>query len=126
MKPIDWSRPVQTRAGNKARVICRDLMTKDKQPVIALITVADVELIHRFSLQGEYRIDNLQSAADLINAPERVERWVNLYSPSSGMIGGYAESRSDAEDGAAEDRLAVIRITYEDGKPVSVALEDAQ
>lgn len=118
---IDFNKPVQTRDGRKVRILATDAV--GGQPVIALVMDnQSLEVVSRYSKDGSYLVSK-PTGADLINVPERVERWVNVYGPSAG-VGILNESRAGADEDAGSQRSAVIRITYEDGKPVAVALED--
>ncbi len=121
---IDFSKPVQTRDGRKVRILCVD--RKSSQSIVGLITspVDGAEELHSWHEDGR-RVHGAgwsgSNEADLINVPERLERWVNVYLSETGCFyGTYGEARKEAD----ADRLGVIRITFEDGKPVAVALED--
>lgn len=116
---IDFNKPVQTRDGRKVRILCTD-GPNEKRPVAGFVEgyvePTTWESCGKFSERG--------NTLDLINAPERVEQWVNLY--RSGSVGSTHNSRKNA-DGSADSsarRTGVIRITYEDDRPISVALED--
>ncbi len=74
---FDPTKPVQTRGGRKARIICTD--AKGMQPIVALVTTSDpdVERVERFFLDGRcYSSLEVDSPHDLINVPE--EEILNL------------------------------------------------
>jgi hypothetical protein len=50
---IDWTKPVQTRDGRKARVICRDLK-HEHYSVVALIEDDDCECVETYRDDGGY------------------------------------------------------------------------
>lgn len=78
MKELDLNKPVQTRDGHEARIICTDRKHKD-YPVIALITEKDrKETLKSFTLDGRY-LEDTKRPNDLINVPEKKEGWINLY-----------------------------------------------
>jgi hypothetical protein len=52
--------------------------------------------------------------------PKRESRWANLYQHRSGML---CRSRDECTDALSGERVSIIRIDYEDGKPVAVTLE---
>lgn len=66
---IDWTKPVQTRDGRKARVICTDRKAKEHS-IIALITQpCGREDAYIYSTNG--RFTNVARGTDLINVPQR-------------------------------------------------------
>ena len=87
LKPFDIQKaregkPVCTRDGRKARIICFDV--KAKKPIAALITNDDTEEAHFYYDNG--RSDQYQEYRyDLMMLPEKKEGWVNVYN-SLGVI----------------------------------------
>ena len=87
LKPFDLQqakdgKPVCTRNGKKARIICFDV--KAKKPIAALITNDDTEEVHFYYDNG--RSDQyLEYRYDLMMIPEKKEGWVNVYN-SLGVI----------------------------------------
>ena len=70
------SKPVCTRDGRKARIICFD--TKgDVCPIIALVEENGIESAYHYDKNGQnaYR----KSELDLMMLPEKKEGWVNVY-----------------------------------------------
>lgn len=131
MKPIDWSKPVVTRDGRKVRVLCTD--RKSSQCVVGLVanTVDGSEELHSWHHDGARFIPHLEAPSgpfptDLINAPERVERWFNLYESEAGCAFPTKADSIEASGLNLPKMLAMVKVTFEDGKPVSVALEDLQ
>lgn len=93
-KTFDPTKPVQTRDGRAARIICtdrKDTAVNNPCPLIALVTqVNGLESYYNFQLNGRFSIYTTKSDADLINIPE--ERWVNFYQAKNGdiiMFGGH-------------------------------------
>lgn len=82
LKPFDLEaaksgKPVCTRDGKKARIICFD--AKDNLPIIALITNArGDESLARYKSNGRF-INLNESDYDLMMLPEKKEGWVNVY-----------------------------------------------
>lgn len=58
--------------------------------------------------------------------PKRESRWRNLYLIGSMAGDMWHESRKDADCRAMRNREAVERVDYENGRPVSVALEQEE
>lgn len=80
MKPFNLEeakkgKPVMTRDGRPARIICWDRKKKD-YPIIALIGVE--EDIASFTTDGRY-ISCEQDPNDLFMASEKKEGWMNIY-----------------------------------------------
>jgi hypothetical protein len=69
-KPMtfDPTKPVQTRDGRKARIICTDACCED--PIIALVDSNGHEYVFWYSLTGKHSRDDIESDNDLINIPE--------------------------------------------------------
>ena len=85
LKPFDLDKakegkPVCTRDGRKARIICFDsLSDDDKHPIIALVENKEgYEDIHRFTDNGK-RLVTENDARDLMMLPEKKEGWTNIY-----------------------------------------------
>lgn len=66
---VDWAKPVQTRDGRKARVLCTDL--RGLLPVAAAVEQGGFDVIHRVRLDGSAGWGGLQNALDIVNVPQR-------------------------------------------------------
>lgn len=76
-KPFDPTKPVQTRSGQPARILCCDAKTYDKRCIIALVKEAsDNETVMIYHSDGKYHL-NEEKNVDLVNIPD--SRWVNIY-----------------------------------------------
>ena len=77
-------KPVCTRDGRKARIICFD--RKGKQPIIALIIQDNgEEFIENYHLSGRFNVDDtFENDGDLMMLPEKKEGWVNVYRDCDG------------------------------------------
>lgn len=72
------SKKVVTREGRSARIICTD--AKGKHPIIALIDGKDdSEVVYTFNGDGRDVEGTTTSQDDLFFAPEKQERWINLF-----------------------------------------------
>ena len=75
-KPIDWTKPVQTRDGRKVRVLCTDADAKDQ--VVGLLRVPGKgmpEFVQTWRIDGMFAPPH-KSANDLINTPTKREGWI--------------------------------------------------
>lgn len=83
-KKFDPTKPVQTRNGNLARIICTDKEAVESHnfPIVALIKSPTdiVERIEVYTKEGYYSNSELEHSADLINIPEEKVGWINIYS----------------------------------------------
>ena len=84
LKPFDLDKakegkPVCTRDGRKARIICFD--SNGGRPIVALITECDneEEIPYKYHCDGSYNCQSIPSDNDLMMLPEKKEGWVNIY-----------------------------------------------
>ena len=90
LKPFDIQKakegkPVCTRDGRKARIICFD--AKGDKPIIALIeNEIDERPCNYFTNGRFYSNPNENNDADLMMLPEKKEGWVNLWRHESGTV----------------------------------------
>ena len=90
MKPFDLEaarsgKPVCTRDGRKARIICFDVKDAD-YPIIALVEKEDIEVPISYSKDGKFLINIERKDLDLMMLPEKKEGWVNVYHDNEGNI----------------------------------------
>ena len=90
-KPFDLEaakagKPVCTRDGRKARIICFDYKGDyNAYPILALISTINSrgvpsEIIAKYTEDGRYvKYNNVENNEDLMILPEKKEGWVNIY-----------------------------------------------
>jgi hypothetical protein len=71
--PVDWNKPIQTRDGRKARVICRDADMGGGFNYICLIHNGTSEHAVTYLCSGHTRFDKCENVDDVINVPEEHE-----------------------------------------------------
>ena len=87
LKPFDLEaakagKPVCTRDGRKARIICFDMINKNDYPIIALLNVGQYESAFYYGKDGK---SNVEIDLDLMMLSEKKEGWakvrkdINLY-----------------------------------------------
>ena len=81
LKPFDLKaakagKPVCTRDGRKARIICFD--AKGDKPIIALVEMGTAETPNNYPIDGK-AVSAKESSCDLMMLPEKKEGWVNVY-----------------------------------------------
>lgn len=85
LKPFDLKaakagKPVCTRDGRKARIICFDRKGYNQFPIIALIVNGDKESdVYTYRPNGTWDNNGNESEKDLMMIPEKKEGWVNIY-----------------------------------------------
>ena len=111
-------RDLVTRNGRKARVICKDRVSK-ACPLVVLVTMEDGEEIpFTYHTDGKFYHD--ESELDLFFAPKEHEGWINLFGGS--LCGLYIgdlrifESKENAEKKGKNNRDYVksIKIKWEE------------
>ena len=116
-------KPVCTRDGRKARIICFDRM--DIKPVVALVTVVNDTSVTEKALyyfeDGHHLSKNDDNINDLMMLPEKKSGWMNLYRKDNHIItskdvfcseGGAIECVDDEGDG--EYYISTIKISWEE------------
>ena len=112
------SKKVVTRRGLNARIICTD--RKDLiYPIVALIeTKSGGESLQYYTKDGKYYVDDLYED-DLFFAPEKHERWINLYKWDNSTR-YYVSKPFDSEEEAMEfsgkddNYLKTLKIEWEE------------
>lgn len=118
LKPFDLEaarsgKPVCTRNGEKARIICFDV--KAKKPIAALITNDDTEEVHFYYDNG--RSDQyLEYRYDLMILPEKKEGWVNIYNDGGTYYSKYIYKTEKEATGQADtispNHVATVKIEW--------------
>lgn len=85
MKKFDPTKPVQTREGRPARIICTDVKYS-KFPIMALVDYGNCEMVHRYTTTGDYWADRTEDPDDLVNIPpkEVSQFYCNVYNSGFG------------------------------------------
>ena len=71
-------KPVCTRDGRKARIICFDLKNEE-YPIVAAIWNDSSETILCYTINGEIIKGNYKSDKDLMMLPEKRKGWINIH-----------------------------------------------
>lgn len=106
-KPIDVSKPVETREGHPARIIASDVKTE--YPIIAVVKISEhKEVVRAYSKDGTFLMDGSPSKADLVNVPEKLTfyGWLNV--GTRGHEDGVFSTRDRADAFAKPDRIACL------------------
>lgn len=122
---FDPTKPVTTRDGRPARIICTD--TKGTNPIVALIMHRNgMETTLHYNPYGRWAGGS--DHADLINVVVKTSTYQKVCGTGSSVLLqiGYHEfsCREDAEETTAIDHIGYIRRDYEDGVLVKTELEN--
>lgn len=123
-----WPHGHITRDGRKARIISTDATVSYDgvdNPIIALVSDGPRgnENVYGFAADGRY-LQGREIDLDLINAPEKVERFAPIYISGDSA---YRSSLDEAKALASRCRSGFVKFTFIDGNPVSAEIvEDSQ
>ena len=104
-------KPVCTRDGRKARIICFD--KRGGCPIIALVETFVVEYdcireeTYFYTIDGREIGQNAESKDDLMMLPEKKEGWININKDA-----GLFKSKEEAERNCTKD-YATVRVEFE-------------
>lgn len=120
-KPLDLTKPIQTKDGLKARVLCTDLKTTDGPRWVVAIANTHGEGIYHYQPGGKYVLT--PHSMDLVNVAEkiRVQGWLNVYKTprygnDSGNMIRLHPTRGEADKYASNNRTACVYIDQEADK----------
>jgi hypothetical protein len=115
---LDLSKPVQTRDGRAARIICTDKKNL-VYPIVALITTsAEIETLKTYTPAGQlFAISTGKglSRHDLINVPVVKTGWLNMY-PRKHTSPTLWRTKELADEAACTNRIACIKVEYTEGE----------
>ena len=120
LKPFDIQKaregkPVCTRDGRKARIICFD--AKGTHPIIALVSDPDIEgeeIPFCYTNDGFYNNPNYESNHDLMILPEKKEGWINLYKWSTPIYKSEEEAKACVGSEKMNEYIASVKVQWEE------------
>ena len=110
-------KPVCTRDGRKARIICFD--AKGDKPIIALVEMGTAETPNNYPIDGK-AVSAQEASCDLMMLPEKKEGWVNVYREESNNNERLIEqtiykTRKDAfEHACPQGYITTTKINWEE------------
>ncbi len=118
LKPFDLEaakagKPVCTRDGRKARIICFD--AKCNKPIVALIYDCNKETVFQYLESGRFFVDQIDKY-DLMMFTQKKEVWLNIYKDFEDTVCCvYPTEKEALEDGETEkDYITTIKIEWEE------------
>lgn len=120
LKPFDLEaakagKPVCTRDGRKARIICWD--KKGNYPIVALIQDNEnSEHIEYYTENGIFSNGGNEKNRDLMMLPQKKEGWVNIYKDFEDTVCCVYSTEKEAleEKETEEDYITTIKIEWEE------------
>ena len=118
LKPFDIQKakdgkPVCTRDGRKARIICFDRKGYNMFPIVALIMNGDRESdIYTYRPNGTWDNSGNESDKDLMMLPEKKEGWVNVYRDCDGANITKDDNIYSSKDAAIASAQIIDRDNY--------------
>lgn len=114
------SKKVVTRDGRSVRICCTDRKSEE-QPIVALIAslTEDSEYVGTYRKDGIWSTSGCASELDLFFAPEKHEKWINLYKWDNSTR-YYVSKPFDSEEEAMEfsrkddNYLKTLKIEWEE------------
>ena len=105
-------KPVCTRDGHKARIICFD--RKGDTSIVALIMGDnDREEIHSYYKDGK-SVRNQEYSCDLMMLPEKKEGWVNVYKDGLLDTKSYPTKKEAFDKACPEGYVDTVKISWEE------------
>ena len=118
LKPFDLEaakagKPVCTRDGRKARIICFD--AKCNKPIVALIYDCNKETVFQYLESGRFFVDQIDKY-DLMMLPQKKEGWVNIYKDFEDTVCCIYSTEKEAleEKETEEDYITTVKIEWEE------------
>lgn len=123
MKPFNLEeaiagKPICTRNGRKARILCYDRDNQQLRCIVALVTEPNgLEEIYTYTLKGQISRHE-ESNHDLVMASERKTGWINIYKGTIRLVpGGYLYDTEEEAKGAAEGAVnyfTTVKVCWEE------------
>ena len=116
LKPFDLNaaklgKPVCTRDGRKARIICFD--AKGDKPIIALVEMGTAEAPNNYPINGK-AVSEKETSCDLMMLPEKKEGWINVYKGGLLDTKSYSTQKEALDKASSEDYIATVKIEWEE------------
>lgn len=123
MKPFNLEKakagkPVQTKDGQNARILCFDARNPNGEKYIVALIGNVTEYVNTYSLDGRFLYGN--NSSDLVMVPVKKSGWINMYRNEDDSIGTGAlyASEQEAIEGSRVlshlKRIATIQIEWEE------------
>lgn len=125
---FDSTKPVSTRDGRKVRILADNIV--GERPIAAAVqlnSLSSEEFIREFHADGSHHGSCVPSTLDLINIPERIERFVNIYGPGREVSLPYYvhKTEQDAKNARYKSSFfGLLKLTFEGDRLISYELQE--
>lgn len=104
-------KPVCTRDGRKARIICWDRIdsTGCNLPIVALVQCKETEVLQLYHDDGKC---DVKADLDLMMLPEKKEGWVNVYKDGLLDTKSYNTKKEAFDKASPEDYVDTVKINW--------------
>lgn len=103
-------KPVCTRDGRKARIVCFD--AKGDKPIIALIEMGVAETPNNYPIDGK-AISTKETPCDLMMLPEKKEGWINVYALNT-CYSSKEEAEANIDRDYEHEYVRTVKIEWEE------------
>lgn len=114
---LDLTKPMQTRDGRKARIVCTDRVADDYTLVALVVSKLGNEMPEVYLPSGT-KWRGMDCPDDLVNVKTKKSGWINVYPPSfsdrDSMVGNIYHTEQEAINGSAYDRIDTVEIHWEE------------
>ena len=114
-EPFDPTKPCQTRAGVKVRILCT--YAGGEYPIAGLVQGLN-DIAYRWTSDGKFLTNGKLKDNDLINIPEKRKVWVNVYRDGQFVMFGKEQTCKcdcDNQTGGG-DRIACVKVEFTEGE----------
>ena len=116
MADFDPTKPVRTRCGCPARILCTDRESNGAGSIVALVRIRKgAERVHTYYAAGHLWEDGREADGDLVNIPARVSTFYNTYNDTGPCIHPTLGFARQGVAYAARSYLGTIEIVNEGG-----------
>lgn len=137
-KPFDPTKPVQTRDGRKARILCTDYLFYNRHYILGAVLFKasneiEHELIQKYLTNGRVS-EGETCGTDLVNIVERTSKFQNIWystlykradSPKSHRMFNTLTEAAAFKGSEYYIKLGVMELIYEDGEFVDAVFHKA-
>lgn len=116
MADFDPTKPVQTRDGRAARILCTDRESNGAGSIVALVRIRKgAERVHTYYAAGHLWEDGREADGDLVNIPARVSTFYNTYNDAYPCAHPTLMSAQQGRVRTTRSYLATLEIITEGG-----------
>lgn len=105
-------KPVCTRDGREARIICFD--RRGKYPIVVLVKEGEEESLFNYNNDGYFNGEDVVSDYDLMMLPEKHEGWLNVYRHSTPIYDSEEKAMSCIGSEKRNEYVATVKVEWEE------------